>query len=195
MHATVTDTSGTLPFQSSVKAGEAAVLLGGDERPAAVAFRLRGQTPCSLPRKPNRTHRRDVKKVLRVQTLEHTEQRGPPVAPPAAGPGWSRPPGGVRQGREGRKGQRSTAWTQPERACLETYQFENFLKFSLFFWAIKTPKLERHLLTNETAPSGPHRAGMQPQPERPAWEARTLPGRRHSAAGLSHDTADTHAIS
>lgn len=62
MHATVTDTSGTLPFQSSVKAGAAAVLLGGDERPAAVAFRLRGQTPCSLPRKPNRPHRRDVKK-------------------------------------------------------------------------------------------------------------------------------------
>ena len=105
------------------------------------------------------------------------------------------PPGGVRQGREGRKGQCSTAWTQPERACLETYQFENFLKFSLFFWDIKTPKLERHLLTNETAPSGPDRAGVQLQPERPAWKARTLPGRRHSAAGLSHDTADAHAVS
>lgn len=49
----------------------------------------------------------------------------------------------------------------PERATFETSKLENFLKFSLIFWDIKTPKLERHLMTNEKAPSSPNRALMQ----------------------------------
>lgn len=49
----------------------------------------------------------------------------------------------------------------PERATFETSKFGNFLKFSLIFWDIKTPKLERHLMTNEKASSSPNRALMQ----------------------------------
>ena len=49
----------------------------------------------------------------------------------------------------------------PGRASFETYKLENFLKFSLIFWDIKTPKLERHLMTNEKAPSSPNRALMR----------------------------------